>query len=102
MVMAGMASADGTALLMVRHPDIDQQEVLEVLRRRWPSAIISDIADEQPSREWPLEDIVELANVRRGVEPLRIVVLGQRVVGPGKAMYMGMEAAAVDPMPVVI
>jgi hypothetical protein len=76
--MAGMASGNGTALLMIRHPGIARREITGALRRRWPEIDASNVGLVEPSSAMPTDDVVELALARRGVEPLRIVVLPQR------------------------
>ena len=96
--IAGMASADRTAVVLVRHGGIDRAEVADVLHRRWPDAAIGDVGSLSPSWEFAIEDAVELARARRGVEPLRIVVLAQRTSltkpSVGRSLAPGLE-----PMP---
>jgi hypothetical protein len=98
--IAGMAAGDRTALVLVRHPGVTRGEAAQVLRRRWPSAAIGDVWAASPSWEMPVEDAAQLARARRGVEPLRIVVLAQRADrdrGAAPAL-----SAALEPMPVAL
>ena len=64
--IAGMASADGTALLLIRHPGVGRAEVAEALCRRWPGAVVGVAGSLSPSWEMRVEDAVELARARRG------------------------------------
>jgi hypothetical protein len=74
--LAGMVTGNASALVLVRHSGIDRVEVADVLRGRWPELTISDLGSASPCWALSVEDAVELARARRGVEPLRIVVLG--------------------------
>jgi hypothetical protein len=76
--MAGMATGDSTVFVLVRHPGLTRQEVAAVLRRHWPAAVVGEVGAAEPSWSMPVEDAAELARARRGVEPLRIVVMAQR------------------------
>src|ERR1700733_10230719 len=40
---AGMASGDGTALVMVTHDGVGRHEVEDVLRRRWPEVVVKGL-----------------------------------------------------------
>jgi len=78
---AGMAGGDRKALVLISHDGVDRQDVLEALRRRWPDAVVKSVEQEAPMRAMMAEDAADLARRRRGVEPLRIVVLPQRDPG---------------------
>lgn len=78
MAIAGMATANHTALLLIRHRDLSRMQVAYVLGRRWPPCVVGDLGTASPSWTMPNADAVELARIRRGVEPLRVVVLGRR------------------------
>ena len=80
---AARRTGTATALLLVRHAAIDRAEVAEVLHRRWPSSVVGDVGAE-PSWSMSAQDAAELAHTRRGVEPLRIVVLAQRTANTGE------------------
>ena len=75
---AGMAAGDDTAFVLVRHRSVTRQEVATVLRRRWSAAVVREVGAAEPSWSMSVEDAADLARARRGVEPLRIVVLAQR------------------------
>jgi hypothetical protein len=97
-----MVGADGTAMVLVRHPHIPRAEVAEILGRRWPEAIIGEVAAVLPNSEFTVEDAVEFARLRRGIEPLRVIVLPQRSSGspPGQEMG-GSSLTGSEPMPVL-
>ncbi len=82
--VAEMATGDGTAFVLVRHPGVARQEVAALLRRRWPAAVVREVGTEEPSWSMSVEDAAELARTRRGVEPLRIVILPQRAANTGE------------------
>ncbi len=100
--MAGMATDGDTAFLLVRHPGVTRHEVAAVLRRRWPAAVVREVGTAEPSWSMSVEDAVELARARRGVEPLRIVVLAQRGAGTstGQRATAHDVAEPVAPMPI--
>ena len=91
MAIAGMATANQTALLLIRHGDLSRREVADTLGRRWPSCMVGDLGTVSPSWTMPNADAIELARIRRGVEPLRILVLDRR-----SAVSMPLPA---EPMP---
>ena len=74
---AGMAGGDGMALVMVTHDGVDRHEVEDVLRRRWPDVVVKGLEQEQPAVAMTAEDAADLGRCRRGVEPMRIVVMPQ-------------------------
>jgi hypothetical protein len=75
---AGMATGEGVVFMLVSHPGIARLEVADILRKRWPAAVLQDVGATEPSWSMSTEDAAELARIRRGVEPLRLVVLPQR------------------------
>jgi hypothetical protein len=90
----GMAGGDHTALVMITHQGIDRREVEDVLRRRWPDFVMKSLENEEPDAAMVAEDAADLGRCRRGVEPLRIVVMPQQdrqVVLP-----------VIEPMPVIV
>jgi hypothetical protein len=91
---AGMAGGDGTALVLVSHDGVDRREVLDVLRRRWPDVVVKTLEQEQPAVAMLPGDATNLGRCRRGVEPLRLVILPQH---DGQ-----ITTPAVEPMPVVL
>jgi hypothetical protein len=98
--MAGMGLCDNTALVLVRHPGVARQEITAVLRRRWPTIDATNVGSTEPSWAMSIEDVVDLARLRRGVEPLRIVVLPQRrSFAPNSARADTIGACNSEPMP---
>ena len=100
--IAGMAAGDDQALLLVRRRQIDPEEVAEVFEARWPDAFVGPVGAVEPSWSLTTEDAAELARVRRGVEPLRIVVPPQRVADTGaRHRHAALEMpVSLEPMPV--
>ena len=74
---AGMAGGDGKALVLVSHEGVDRREVEDVLRRRWPDVVVKELEQEEPAVAMTADDAADLGRCRRGVEPLRIVVMPQ-------------------------
>lgn len=101
--LAGMATGDGVVFMLVSHPGTARSEVAATLRKRWPAAVFQDVGAAEPRWSMPTEDAAELARVRRGVEPLRIVVLPQRAAEATALDMIGVNRVlvAVEPMPVV-
>jgi hypothetical protein len=76
---AGLLTGGGMAMVLVdRGRRVDRAELSAAIRRRWPDATVTDLMNEVPSMAVTLADAVELASLRRGAEPLRIVVMPQR------------------------
>jgi hypothetical protein len=91
---AGMAGSDGKALVVVSHDGVDQREVEAVLRRRWSDLVMKELEQEAPTVAMPPGDAADLGQCRRGVEPLRIVVMSQH--------DRQITAPAVEPMPALV
>ena len=73
------------ALAMITHEGVDRCEVQNVLCHRWPDVVVKELAEEEPAWAMTADDAVDLGSHRRGVEPLRIVVMPQhdrRVAAP--------------------
>jgi hypothetical protein len=94
--LAGMAFGDGTALLLIRHSAVALAEVADVVVGRWPDAILREGTSASPCWSLAPEDAIGLARARRGVEPLRVVVLPQRV-----HQQHGSPPVTVEPMPML-
>jgi hypothetical protein len=92
---AGMAGGDHTAMVMVTHESIDSGEVEDVLRRRWPDVVVKSVEQEQPAVTMTADVAADLGRCRRGVEPLRIVVMPQYDRQP-------ITSPIVQPMPVIV
>ncbi len=74
---AGMTGGNHTALVLVSHQDIDRREVQDVLRHRWPDLVMKSLGREEPAVAMTAEDAAALGRCRRGVEPLRVVIVPQ-------------------------
>ena len=98
MSFAGMMGGDRMALVLISHQDIDRREVLDVLRGRWPDLLVKDLAGEEPTWTMTAGDAADLGSRRRGVEPLRVLVLPQKIT----RVIVAPVPAIVEPMPVLI
>ncbi len=99
-VLAGMATGAGVALVLVGHAGVGRAEVVRALSRRWPGVAVGDPAAALPSWIMSADDAAELARARRGAEPLRVVVAAQRGARPDS---VGGDAQAwTGPLPVVV
>ncbi len=78
------------------------REVAEVFGRRWPESTVGDVGSASPSSGFAIEDVVELARLRRGIEPLRLVVLAQRRSGIALQDIDDFSATGSEPMPVLV
>ena len=94
---AGIIGGDHTALVMVSQQGVDRREMLDVLSWRWPDVVLKDLEHEEPTWKMTPDDAAELGRRRRGVEPLRILVMPQKITRVTVA-----PAAMIEPMPVVI
>ena len=91
---AGMAGGDGTALMLVAHDGVDRHEVEDALRRRWPDAVVKELEQEEPTVAMLPSDAADLGRCRRGIEPLRVVIMPQQ--------DRQVASPVVEPMPVVV
>jgi hypothetical protein len=76
---AGMIGGDHRALVLITHQGVDRRELQDVLGRRWPSVMLMDLAQEEPAWEMTADDAADLGTRRRGIEPLRILVMPQKI-----------------------
>jgi hypothetical protein len=90
----GMVGGDHTAMVMITHENVDRGEVVDVLRRRWPEVVVKELEQEQPAVAMTADVAADLGRHRRGVEPLRIVIMPQH--------DRQITAPSVEPMPVVV
>ena len=75
---AGTLGADGIAVMHCGHDGLARGEVAAVVSRRWPGAVVLGVETAAPpSVAWCLEDRVALGLLRRGAEPLRVLVQAQ-------------------------
>ena len=89
-----MAGGDGTALMLVAHDGVDRHEVEDALRRRWPDAVVKELEQEEPTVAMLPSDAADLGRCRRGIEPLRVVIMPQQ--------DRQVASPVVEPMPVVV
>jgi hypothetical protein len=94
-----MAFGQDAVLVMIRHAGFEEGEVADALRRKRPGLSVSN-SGAMPTSALPLKDAVELALVRRGIEPLRVAILPQQRSLPGR-VNCGSDTGmiAVEPMP---
>ena len=74
-----MIGGDHRALVLISHEGVERREVMDVLRRRWPDVALKDLENEEPVWAMTPDDAADLGRRRRGVEPLRILVMPQRI-----------------------
>jgi hypothetical protein len=79
---------------MITHEGITRREVQDVLRRRWPEVVVKSLEREEPAVAMSPDEAADLGRCRRGVEPLRIVVMPQH--------DRQITAPSVEPMPAVV
>ncbi len=90
-----MAGGDRRALVLVSHDGVDRREVLDVLRPRWPDVLVKGLEQEAPRSDMVAEDAADLGRCRRGVEPLRIVIMPQQD-------QQAIISPIVEPMPIIV
>ena len=93
-----MAQSGDHAAVLIRHEGLGRAEVVEVLRRCWPDAAVTDVPTLPPPWDFGTEDALELARTRRGTEPLRIVVLPQLAVRASYRPNTEPPKSMVEPM----
>jgi hypothetical protein len=94
---AGLMGGDHRALVLIAHQGIDRREVQDALRQRWPDVVLKDLADEAPVWEMTADDAADLGSRRRGAEPLRVLVMPQKITRVTVA-----PTPVIEGMPVVI
>jgi hypothetical protein len=95
---AGMIGGDHRAMVMITHQGIDRRDVLGVLRRRWPQAVLKDLEHEEPAWTMTPDDAAALGMRRRGAEPLRILVMPQKI----SRVTVSPVPAILEPMPILV
>lgn len=93
--LCGLVAGDRTAMVVVDRGTVDRGEFSSALKRRWADATVTDLTDEQPSAEMTITDAVELATLRRGAEPLRLVIPPQRDL-------VSRTLPTMEPMPILV
>lgn len=97
MSFAGLKGGDHRALIMISHQGIHRREMADVLRPRWPNVVLKGLEAEEPASTMAPHEAADLGSRRRGVEPLRIIVMQQRV-----QRIVVTIAPVIEPMPVVV
>ena len=92
-----MIGGDHRALVLISHEGLERREVLGALCRRWPEVVLKDLEHEELTWTMTPDAAAELGNRRRGVEPLRILVMPQRVTRVTVAPMLEI----VEPMPIL-
>ena len=95
--LAGMIGGDHRALLLISHDGVDRRDVRDMLCRRWPDVVLKDLEHEEPAWTMTAHDAAELGTRRRGVEPLRILVMPQRITRVTVA-----PLREIAPMPIIV
>jgi hypothetical protein len=86
------------ALVMISHAGLDRRQVLDVLRPRWPDILVKDLAGEEPTWTMTADDAADLGSRRRGVEPLQLTVMPQKIT----RVTVASAPVILEPMPVVV
>ncbi len=92
------------AKVELSHPGIARPEVAVVLEGRWSGLAVVDVDALGLSWAMSTEDAAELARTRRGVEPMRVVVLPQRAADAeerGRTAAVGGAPPWLEPMPIL-
>jgi hypothetical protein len=92
-----MIGGDHKALIIVAHQGMARREVLDVLRRRWPDVMLKDLTQEEPAWVMTAQDAADLGRRRRGAEPLRVLVMPQKITRVAVA-----PERVIEPMPVLV
>jgi hypothetical protein len=74
---AGLLGGDHRAPVLITHQGVDRRELLDMLRCRWLDVVLKDLEHEEPAWTMAPDDAADLGHRRRGVKPLRIVVMPQ-------------------------
>ncbi len=96
--IAGLVGGDHRALIVISHEGVDRRDVLNVLCRRWPDVVVKDLENEEPAWTMTPDDAADLGACRRGAEPLRILVMPQKI----SRATVAPAAVILEPMPVAI
>jgi hypothetical protein len=79
--MAGLADGD-RALILIRHSGMDRAEVWARFERRWPGIVLCNPGKFEPSSRMTVKDATSIAERRRGIEPIRIIIVPQIAATP--------------------
>ena len=92
-----MIGGDRTAMVMIPHQGVARRELQDVLCRRWPEVALKDSGQEEPMWAMTPDDAADLGRRRRGVEPLRTLVMPQKITCVTVA-----PLREIGPMPVLV
>jgi hypothetical protein len=92
---AGIGGGDHTAMVLVSHQGVDRHEVEDVLRRRWTDVLVKEPEQEAPAVAMLAGDAADLGRCRRGIEPLRVVIMPQQDQQPT-------TSPVIQPMPGIV
>ena len=96
--MGGLVDG-GRMLLRVQHPGIARAALWSVLERRWSTVVLTDPGATEPASAMTVGNAAALARRRRGLEPVRIVVLPQ--VAAAAISQDGWDEPMPMPMPML-
>ena len=91
--MAGLADGN-QALILMQHPGLGRASLWSALERRWPNVVLADPGCVEPTSAMTAEAAAALARRRRGVEPIRVVILPQVMAATDQENWG-------DPMPML-
>ena len=83
------------ALVLISREGLDRRGVEDVLLRRWPDFLMKEFEQEAPIVAMSSGDAADLGRCRRGVEPLRIVILPQQD-------RQAITLTIIEPIPVIV
>ena len=92
-----MIGGDHRGIVLISHEGVDRRELQDVLKARWPDVVLKALEHEEPMWTMTPDDAADLGARRRGAEPLRIMVMPQKITRVTVA-----PVAVIAPMPVVI
>jgi hypothetical protein len=95
---AGLMGGDRVAMVMISHEGVDRRELVNVLRGRWPDVVLKDLEQEEPTWAMAAHEAAALGSRRRGVEPLQLTVMPQKIT----RVTVASAPVILEPMPVVV
>ena len=76
MAIAGMLSGNHL-VIVVQHAGIERDALWAMLEQRWPMVSVRRVETIDPRSEFSVEQIVRIARLKRGIEPIRVIVPAQ-------------------------
>jgi len=86
--------------MRVRHEGVSRSDVAAFFSRRWPGSVLLATEPQAPPLHWGQADGVALAQLRRGCEPLR-VILRPAGLGQGQQRQTRADDVEREPLPVI-